>query len=154
MAFRIEVLEEQSLLLGFAWETVTLGDLKKAAADLRRQPGYRPGLDRIQLVDRSADLSCLEAADLAELKKMVAALETPPGAHGPPPLPTFRGALVCADGMKAMLLNLYSALWGVEENPGVEFRVFSDPEEALAWFGRPDLRLPDAFFRGRAGGRH
>lgn len=104
---------------------------------------FRPGLDRIALIDDDCDLSELTPDNLRNIRAHFRALEALPASSGEAAnRPALKSALVCKETLKTFVAKLYAAIGQSEQDPGFHVETFLHRDEALRWLGRPGLELP------------
>ncbi len=141
MAFAIKLDEARRLAVAHCDGQVLESEIHEAidfSFDLARLPD---GIDRIVLVEPTADLRALDAEVLHRIQERMLERSSPAGA------PAFRSVLVTPSPFHRPIAELYKAIWDSHRLPGVEFWVVATPEEAARVLGLHrdrSARLPGA----------
>ncbi len=148
MAFKLQILSKESLLLGYGTGLILPEELHAIIPEVLSQPEFRPGLDRLIVIEEPASVSKLNSDELESIRLIVrnAELQDSIDTHNPGHI-KFRTAIVCTDSIKIVIAKLYQALWASDPLADVKIEIFPSKREALLWLNRANLQLPASSFR-------
>lgn len=132
MAFKFDVFETQGLAVARCDGRVLEAEIHEAIAFSFEKLRIPPGIDRLVLVDPTADLAAIDAEALHRIHDHVFDLS------GRDAAPAFRSVLVTPSPFHRPIAELYKAIWDSHRLPGVEFWVMTTPDEAARLLGFPE----------------